>query len=56
MENFKIGNWLITDKGISWNKEDEPEYLIAKEDLTKSGPQDRSNMYDWLVHCLIKVG
>ena len=50
MENFKIGNWLITDKGISWNKENEPEYLITKEDLTESGPQDRSNMYDWLVH------
>ncbi|NML55820.1 hypothetical protein [Chryseobacterium cheonjiense] len=50
MENFKIGNWLITDKGISWNKENELEYLIAKEDLAESGPQDRSNIYDWLVH------
>lgn len=50
MENFKIGNWLITDKGIMWNKENDPEYFIAKETLVQSGPQDRNNMYDWLVH------
>lgn len=49
MKNFIIGNWNISEDGISWNKSDN-EYFIPKEDLIESGSSERKNMYDWLVH------
>jgi hypothetical protein len=48
MSPIKIGNWLVTDEGISWSGAN--EYFIDKDRLLETGPGNRSNMYDWLVH------
>jgi len=45
---FKIGNWLINEEGISHSKDD--DYLISRERIVERGPQDRRNIFDWLVH------
>ncbi len=46
---FKIGNWLITEEGISWDGS-KIKYEIPKERILESGSGARKNMYDWLVH------
>ena len=52
---FKIGNWLINEEGITWDGEQQIKYEIEKDRLTESGPQDRINVYDWLVHMPTKA-
>ncbi len=39
MENFKIGNWLIPNKGIIRNIKNTTDYFISKETLSKSGSE-----------------
>ncbi|MBX2959168.1 MAG: hypothetical protein KF732_04355 [Flavobacteriales bacterium] len=44
----KIGNWLITEKGIKW--EGRGNIFIEKGRLLDLGSEDRRFMYDWLLH------
>ena len=50
MVPFKIGNWLITEDGISWDGMPKVKYQISRDRILESGPPGRDKMYDWLVH------
>jgi len=50
---FKIGNWLIDEKGI--RHENHKDYQIDLNRLLERGPSDRKNMFDWLVHLPTKA-
>lgn len=45
---MKIGNWLINDKGISWDGKNKRKYFISVEELQSYAGRDE--VYDWLVH------
>ena len=55
MEIFKIGNWTSTEEGILWSGKPEVDYFIPKDRLAITGPGNRANMYDWLVHLVEKT-
>lgn len=55
MTPFKIGNWLITEQGITWDGTPKVDYTISRERILEFGPDDRKNMYDWLVHIPTKT-
>jgi len=55
MTPFKIGNWLITEEGITWDGTPKIDYQIPRERILEFGPGDRTNMYDWLVHIPTKT-
>lgn len=55
MENIEIGNWLITKDGIIWNGSPKIDYFISKERIAEAGPDDRKEMYDFLVHLVEKT-
>jgi hypothetical protein len=55
MTPFKIGNWLITEEGITWEGTPKIDYVIPKERILELGPGDRKNMYDWLIHIPTKT-
>jgi len=52
---FKIGNWLITVDGISWDGVEKHTYEIARERINEPGPASREKIYDWLVHMPTKT-
>ena len=52
---FQIGNWLITDEEIKWVGEPAVNYSIPKDRINEAGTDERSNMYDWLVHIPTKT-
>lgn len=51
---FKIGNWIINEDGICHQNCPDPEYIITPGILNQAGPQERSKMYDFMVHLPIK--
>ena len=52
---FQIGNWLITADEIKWVGTPDVDYSISRDRLNEPGPDDRSTMYDWLVHLPAKT-
>lgn len=55
MKQMKIDNWLVTEEGIQWNGNPKIDYFISKERLDELGTNERSNMYDWLLHTASKT-
>lgn len=50
---FEIGNWTITEKGIT--HKNNPDYLIDIDSLAEAGTDGRETIYDWLVHLPTKT-
>lgn len=46
---FKIGNWLIENKGITWDAEP-IAFFIDRNALTDSKGGDRVNCYNFMLH------
>ena len=51
---MRVGNWEINHKVVSWCKGDDVEYLIEIERMLESGPGDRNDKYDWMLHIIGK--
>ncbi len=51
MENMKIGNWEVSDKGINWiGTKTNAMGTITLASLKDGGNAERTEMYDWLIH------
>ena len=46
----RIGNWEVTEEGITWVGRPKKDYTIPTNRLTEAGEGARAKMYDWLVH------
>lgn len=55
MESNKIGNWIVTEESIDWNKEKRGDYSIPIKQILQKGVAERAEMYDWLIHVPLKT-
>jgi hypothetical protein len=55
IKTYKVGNWSIEENGIKWVGNPDTDTLIPKDELLDTGPGERKQMYDWLVHLTSKT-
>jgi hypothetical protein len=45
----QFGYWIVTEKGIEWNREKPGDYFIERSRLLELGPAEEQ-LYEWLIH------
>ena len=55
MESCEIGNWIVTEESIVWNKKKRGDYSIPIKQILQKGVAERAGMYDWLIHVPLKT-